>query len=106
MCIDDDLQSCYTEEFDQMGTDPFIDNLNGDELWQYLQMIVSGEPLIIESPIDNEEIDISDTDQDDILIDSPIWSDEDIYFDPYAILSSIPMATDTSEYTDDEYITG
>lgn len=94
------------EEFDQVQPDPLIANLNEHELWQYLQMIVMGEPMITESIIDNEEIETSDMDPDDIFINSSTWSDEDNDFDPYVVFTSSPMILDTPEYTDDEDIAG
>lgn len=107
MNIDDDLQSCYIEDLDEIEPDPILANLTEQELWQYLHILIPGRNVEAESGINHEAMDTSDMNQNYVVVDSPAWSNEDEEeddLDRYIILNSDDITYDTPDHTDeDEY---
>lgn len=117
MIIDDDLQSCHMEEYDEIEIDPIIDNMTEDELWRYLQIIISADDIDTQCFINNEEVqsitnmeictfgeEVSTPiiDEDCIYIDSPAWSDDDSDLDRYDVSDQDNSTYNTPDYTDSD----
>lgn len=85
MSIDENIQGWDNmEDFEENPFDPTLFYMTEHEFWPYLQMIMSHEPMEIES------LDSSTIDENDISIDSPTWSDDDSDFDFDLDLNSNP----------------
>lgn len=108
MNIDDDLQSCYIDDLDEIEIDPILDNLTEQELWRYLQILILGKNMETEFAIHVEEMDMSDMNQNYVVVDSPAWSNQDeddddelnrcILFNTGNINYETPVHTDEDEY--------